>query len=104
MNEKCHIIYIDELYILYPHVQQKSWNDSSLNKLLTSVSTNQFLIIIHAGGENGFISHGLVMWKSYQAARNYHQNMNQENYKKWVKERLIPNVSAKSVTTITTLK
>jgi hypothetical protein len=26
------------------------------------------------------------MWKSHLAAGDYHHNMNQENYEKWVKE------------------
>jgi hypothetical protein len=43
------------------------------------VSKGQYLIMIHAGGDNGFVPNALAMWKSHQAAGDYHYKMNQEN-------------------------
>jgi hypothetical protein len=41
--------------------------------------------------------HALAMWKSHQTAGEYHHNTNQENYEKWVKEKLVPNLPAECV-------
>jgi hypothetical protein len=86
----------DESYILSSHIQQKSWSDNSLNGLLTPVSKVR-LIMIHAGGENGFVPNALEMWKSQQAAGDYQHNKNQANYEKWVKDKLTPNLPAEGV-------
>jgi transposase len=64
------------------------------------LSEGQCLIIIHAGGENTFIPKAPVVWKFHQAAGDYHHSMNQDNYEKWVKEKLVPNLSAESVVVI----
>jgi hypothetical protein len=53
--------------------------------------------MIHAASENGFVPNVLAMRKSHQVPGDYHHNMNQENYEKWVKEKLVPNLPAKSI-------
>jgi hypothetical protein len=47
--------------------------------------------MIHANGENSFIPSALAVWRFHQAAGAYHYNMNQNNYEKWVTEKLVPN-------------
>lgn len=91
------IIYVDETYILLSHVKDKSWNDDTVHGLLKLVSKRQHLIIIHAGGENGFVPNALLMWKSHEITGDYHHQMNQTNYEKWVREKLIPNLRLNSV-------
>lgn len=78
-------------------MHQKSWCDDSNNGLLSPVSKGQRLIIIHAGGEIGFVPNALLMWKSHQASGDYHHQMNQQNYEKWVQEKLTPNLPPNSV-------
>jgi hypothetical protein len=55
------------------------------------VSEGRRLIIIDAGGENGFIPNALLVWKLLYATGNYDNQMNQENYERWMKENLTPN-------------
>jgi hypothetical protein len=55
------------------------------------------LIISHAGGEIGFVPTAPLRWKSHQAAGDYHHQMNQQNYEKWVREKLVPNLRPNSV-------
>lgn len=75
------------------------FNDS-LHGLLAPVSKGQRLIIVHAGGEQGFIPNAYVRFKSQQKTGDYHDDMNYANYEKWIKERLIPNLPPKSVLVI----
>jgi hypothetical protein len=39
------------------------------------------------------------MWKGSRSTGDYHNQMNFENYEKWLMERLIPNLQSNSVTT-----
>jgi hypothetical protein len=83
---------MDESYVISCHVQQKFCGDISLSGLLTALSKGQCLNIIHAGGENSFIPSALVVWKFHQPTGDYHYNISQDNYEKWVKEKLVPNL------------
>lgn len=49
------IIYMDETYILSSHTSSKAWSDDSSEGLHCPVSKGDRLIIVHAGGENGFV-------------------------------------------------
>jgi hypothetical protein len=77
-------------------VQQKSWSDDTVHGLLTPVSKQQCLIIIYAGAENDFVSNVLLMWKSHQSEGNYNHHLNQKNYEKWVREKLVPSLRPNS--------
>ena len=88
---------MDESYILSSHTPKKSWSDDSSEGLLAPVSRTERLIIIHAGGESGFVPGALLMWKANQASGDYHHQMNKDNYEKWMKEKVIPNLPPNSV-------
>lgn len=51
------------------------------------------LIITHAVGEIGFVPTAPLMWKSHQATGDYHHQMNQQNYEKWKRGKLVPNLT-----------
>jgi hypothetical protein len=48
--------------------------------------------MIHAGGENSFVENALLMWKADSNTEDYHSQMNFQNYEKWLREKLIPNL------------
>jgi hypothetical protein len=54
-------------------------------------------IILLAGGRRGFIPNALVIFKSNQKTGDYHNEMNGENYIRWLKEKLIPDLELNSV-------
>lgn len=58
------IVYIDETYIHSSHTQPKSWYDQTNLGLHKPVSKGERLIILHAGGEMGFINDALLIFKS----------------------------------------
>lgn len=94
------IIYLDETYIHASHTKINSWDDDTNRGLLKPVSTGHRLIIVNAGGENGFIPGANLIFKSNLKSGNYHHEMNFENFSKWVNEKLIPNLPPKSVLVI----
>jgi hypothetical protein len=53
--------------------------------------------MIHAGGENGLVENALLMWKANSNTGDYHSQMNFQNYEKWLREKLIPNLPPNSV-------
>lgn len=63
-KEGRNIIYTDETYIHSSHVQAKGWYDETSSGLKKPISKGQRLIIVHAGGEKGFVKNGLLIFKS----------------------------------------
>lgn len=94
------IVYLDETYIHSTHVPSRSWSDDSGKGLTSSISKGQRLIIIHAGGETGFIPNALLIFKSGTKSGDYHSEMNSENYEKWLREKLIPNLPEHSLVVV----
>lgn len=92
------IIYTDETYIHSTHTVPKNWHDESTSEgFFAPVSKGQRLIITHAGSKEGFVSGALLIFKSNQVTGDYHKDMNFENFKRWVTEKLIPNLPPRSV-------
>lgn len=58
------IVYTDETYIHSSHTQAHRWSDKSGRHLKKPISKGKRLIIVHAGGENGFIPNGLLIFKA----------------------------------------
>lgn len=57
------IVYTDETYIDTTHTSSKSYSDVSAG-LKKPISKGNRLIIVHAGGEDGFIPNALLMFKA----------------------------------------
>lgn len=55
------------------------------------------LIIVHAGSENGFIENAGLIFKAGLTTGDYHGQMNKDNFTKWLKEKLLPNIPENSV-------
>ncbi|XP_054276557.1 uncharacterized protein LOC128995564 [Macrosteles quadrilineatus] len=91
------IVYTDETYVVTNHVTPSSWQDSTNGGLHVPVGNGDRLIIVHAGGEDGFIPNTFLQWKASQSTGDYHKNMNTVNYEKWVQEKLLPNLKPRSV-------
>ena len=55
------------------------------------------MIVVHAGGSTGFIPGGLLTFKSGSSTGDYHDDMNSQNFTRWLREQLIPNLPEKSI-------
>lgn len=69
------IVYLDESYVLSSHVSSKTWSDNSNNGVRVPVSKGERLIIIHAGGEKGFVPNALTMWITSHHSGDCHDMM-----------------------------
>jgi hypothetical protein len=59
-----------------------------------SLSKEKSLIIVHAEGEV-FVPNALLTWEAQSSSSDYHNNMNKDNYYKWVTEKLLQDLSNK---------
>lgn len=96
-NEGRNIVYGDESYVHTTHTKESAWADKTGKGLKKPISKGQRLIIVHAGGSNGFVPGALLIYKSSQSTGDYHNEMNTENYEKLLKNQLIPNLPPRSV-------
>lgn len=74
-SEGRNIVYTDETYIHSSHTHNKGWYDESLKGLQKPISKGQRLIIVHAGGETGFVQNGLLIFKSGNIHVGYTPNL-----------------------------
>lgn len=56
------------------------------------MSKCQRYIIVHSGGDTGFVENALLVFKSNSKSGDYHNDMNNVNFKKWLNEKLLPNL------------
>lgn len=58
------IIYTDESYINSSHTKPFEWSDNSLRGLKKPIGKGPRLIMVHAGGADGFVPNALLMFRS----------------------------------------
>ena len=52
----------------------------------------QRLIVVHGGGEEGWIEGADLVFRSKTNSPDYHDEMNSEHYMEWFTKQLLPNV------------
>lgn len=70
------VVNTDKTYIDTTHIYSKSYSHGSTSDLKKSISKGNRLVIVHAGGKDGFIPDELLMFKANIKSGNYHNNMN----------------------------
>ena len=95
-EEGCQIIYTDETYVHSSHSVHRSWQSSDV-PLQIPFSGGECFIVVHAGTDTGFIGGAALVFKAHSATGDYHNEMNRDNFLKWLKEKLIPNLPERSV-------
>lgn len=91
------IVYLDETWVDNNLTFKKCWQSDDIPGVLTDTSSTNRLIVVSAGSANGFVKGAELIFKAGQASGDYHGQMNSENYEKWVREKLIPNLPPRSV-------
>ena len=91
------IIYIDETWVDNSMCFSKCWQSEDTLGVLENNSSSCHLIIVHAGGKNGFVNGAELIFKAKTKTGDYHGQMNAVNFEKWVTEKLLPNIPEKSV-------
>lgn len=91
------IVYVDETYIHTAHEVNKCWQGPNEPGVSKAISLGERYIIVHAGTRNGFVDNCLLAYKGKNTSADYHHDMNDENFTKWVTQKLIPNLTEPSV-------
>ncbi|CAK1584696.1 unnamed protein product [Parnassius mnemosyne] len=91
------IVYTDESYVHATHTTPKGWTDGSSKGIKKPLSKGQRVVIVHAGSETGFVPNALLTFKSGMKSGDYHDDMNFQNYEKWIRTQLIPNLPPNSI-------
>ncbi|XP_049865311.1 uncharacterized protein LOC126378115 [Pectinophora gossypiella] len=91
------VVYIDETYIHTAHEVSKCWQGPNEPGVSKAISLGERYIIVHAGSREGFIENCLLAYKTKSISADYHHDMNRDNFTKWTKEKLLPNLSQPSV-------
>ncbi|XP_045459312.1 uncharacterized protein LOC123669766 [Melitaea cinxia] len=73
------------------------WADCSTAGLKKPISKGQRVVIVHAGSEAGFVPNALLTFKSGTKSEDYHDDINFENYQKWIRTQLVTNLPPNSV-------
>lgn len=55
------------------------------------------IIVVDVCTPNGFLQNARLVYQADTTTRDYHGQMNNENFKKWITEKLIPNLPPNSV-------
>ncbi|CAH0730220.1 unnamed protein product, partial [Brenthis ino] len=91
------VIYLDETYIHASYGVTKCWKSEYEEGVLSSDAKGALWIIVHVGGENGFVPNARLIFRSQTKSGDYHNDMNQTNFMKWLKEKLVPNLPPQSL-------
>nr|CAH7749883.1 unnamed protein product [Callosobruchus chinensis] len=96
-QEKRTIIYMDETWVDNDLTFKKCWQSDTASGLINNIGSTGRLIIVHAGSEMGFVDNTCLIFKSGSTTGDYHGQMNQQNFTRWLTEKLLPNIPSNSV-------
>lgn len=65
--------------------------------ILKNTSSSHRLIIVNAGGKNGFVPNATLTFKSCSKSGDYNGQMNYTHFEKWSVEKLVPNIPANRI-------
>lgn len=91
------VVFLDETYIHATYTVNKCWQMENEEGVFKKDSGGVRWIIVHAGGEMGFIPNSLLIFKSQSKSGDYHDDMNRINFMKWLRDKLIPNLPPNSL-------
>ena len=94
------IIYMNETQINSDHHLRKGRSDDSPDWGSSNTGIEGTKDYHCAGFEEGFAPDSLLIFRPETKTEDYHDNMNTENYKKYVTEILIPNLLRRSVVVV----
>jgi transposase len=90
------LVYVDETWVDTSYTTKKCWQSEMTSGPKAPINRGQRLIIVHAGSSKGFVDGAQLVYKATSSTGDYHREMNGENFTKWIKEKLIPNLQTPS--------
>ncbi len=91
-------VYLDESYVNKNHSNDFVWYyDDDGPWIQKPTGKGERLIIMNAITKDGWVPGAKVTFKSTRKTGDYHGQMNQEMFTKWFREKLLPNIPARSL-------
>ena len=85
------VVYTDDMYVHTYHYVHLSWQ-SDLVAQKVPFGKGQRFIIVHTGTDQGFIEGASLVITAKSSQGDYHNEMNRVNFRRWLKERRLPNL------------
>jgi transposase len=91
-------VYLDETYINKNHSSQFTWYLDDDGPLVNKPSgVGPRLIVVHAITKDGWVEGAQLLFEAKKRTGDYHGQMNWDNFSKWFKGQLLPNIPPKSL-------
>ena len=97
-DKKKTLIYMDQTLVNTHHMNEYIWVDSDgKGGWKVASGKGQGLIVVHAGGAEGWVQGGDLVFRSKTNSADYHNEMNSEHFMEWFAKQLLPNIPTNSV-------
>ena len=91
-------VYLDETYLNVNHSVERTWYFVDDGPWVNKPSgKGARLIIVHVITKNGWVPNAKLIFQAKQCTGDYHGQMNYDNFSKWFKEQLLPNIPERSL-------
>ena len=98
------VVYLDETWANARDSVEKMWveddpvvSGGTIGGFRKPSGKGSRMIILHAGGENGWIDGAALVFQSKKATGDYHDEMAAVHFKEWLHDSLIPNLQSNSL-------
>jgi len=97
-QENTNLIYTNETWVNAHHNNEYIWVDSDgTGGWKVPDGKGQRLIILHAGGVEGWVDGADLVFRSRTNSADYHDEMNSKHFMEWMTEQLLPRLEEPSV-------
>ena len=90
------LVFVDETWIDTSFTAKRCWQSVDQPGPIPPCNRGQRLIVVHAGSHDGFIEGADLVYKATSRTGDYHSEMNDNNFTKWLLEKLLPNLKRPS--------
>ena len=100
---------MNETWVNVGLTTSKVWQDTTINTpmdafmaglttgLKEPTERGPRFVIVHAGGERGFVKDGKMVFLAKKGTQDYHDEMDSARFKNWFEENLLPNLEPETV-------
>ena len=97
-QQNANLIYTDETWVNAHHTNEFIWVDSDgKGGWKVPSGKGQRLIVLHAGGVEGWVDGVDLVFRSKTKSADYHDEMNSEHFMEWMTQQLLPRLEEPSV-------
>lgn len=105
-RKKKPLVYLDETWVSVGQTTSKLWRDTTIHTpkeaFLAGLTTGlkdptqrgPRFVILHVGGEDGFVEEGKLVFLAKKGTADFHDEMNSSTFEEWFSKQLLPNLKA----------